>query len=141
MSSPSDFTGLRNVFQACEERACRLCPDQLCSVQQQRESLQEQRKLELRSAQEEVLLLQQSAQEAAEERENDIASLQEELCRLSAQLQHLRRSVQDYDLEATTLRAETGVKSHSQDLNLAGRSGYRGNHGWHAEVSREPSRR
>lgn len=59
-----------------------MCPDQLCGVQEQKQSLQEQRKLELRSAQEEVLLLQRSAEEAAEEREDDIAALQEELCRL-----------------------------------------------------------
>lgn len=104
-------------------------PDQLCSVQRQTELLQEQRRLELRSAQEEVLLLQQAAEEAAEERENDIASLQEELCRLTAQLQHLRATVQEYDLEVTVLRAEIGVQSQGQDLNAAGSSGFRGNHG------------
>lgn len=111
-------------------------PGQLCSVQEQTERLQEQRQLELRWAEEEVLLLQQSAQEAAEERENDIASLQEQLCRLSAQLQHLRATVQEYELELTTLRAEIGVRSHSQDLNAAGRSGYRGSRGWQAAGSR-----
>lgn len=109
--------------------------DELCSIQEQTESLQEQRELELRSAQEEVLLLQQSAEEAAEERENDIASLQEELCRLSAQLQHLRVTVQEYDLEVTTLRAEINPNPNpSQDLSVAGSSGYRGNHGWQGGV-------
>lgn len=105
-----------------------MCPDQLCSVQEQKQSLQEQRKLELRSAQEEVLLLQRSAQEAAEEREDDIAALQEELCRLGAQLQHLLLTLQEDHLEVIALRAQTGLKSQSQDLNL-GRSGYRGDHG------------
>lgn len=73
--------------------------------------------------------MQQSAEEAAEERENDIASLQEELCRLTAQLQRLRLTVHEYHLEVTALRAGIGVKSPSRDLNVAGRSGYRGNHG------------
>lgn len=99
-------------------------------MQEQTESLQEQRRLELRSAQEELLLLQQSAEEAAAEREDDIAWLQEELCGLSAQLQRLRGTVQEYDLEVTTLRAEIAVRSQSQDLKVAGRSGYRGNQGW-----------
>lgn len=105
-----------------------MCPDQLCSVREQKQRLQEQRKLELRWAQEEVLLLQRSAQEAAEEREDDIAALQEELCRLGAQLQHLLLTLQEEHLEVNALRAQIGLKSQSQDLNL-GRSGYRGDHG------------
>lgn len=78
-----------------------------------------------------MLLLQRSAEEAAEEREDHIASLQEELCRLSAQLQRLRVTVQEYELEVTALRAELTVESQSQDPDL-GRSGHRGNHGCHA---------
>uniref|UniRef100_A0A3P8UAI3 Coiled-coil domain containing 136b n=1 Tax=Amphiprion percula TaxID=161767 RepID=A0A3P8UAI3_AMPPE len=81
---------------------------QLRSVQEEMDSLEEEKESELdevqqelRSVQEEVLVLQQAAEEAAAERENDIASLQEELCRLR------------YELEVTTLRAEMSMKSRS----------------------------
>ncbi|XP_071243141.1 coiled-coil domain-containing protein 136-like isoform X2 [Salvelinus alpinus] len=91
---------------------------QLHSVQEEMDSLEEEKESELgevqeelRSAQEEVLVLQQAGEEAAAERENDIASLQEELCRLRAELQCLRTTAQEYELEITTLRAEISMKS------------------------------
>ncbi|XP_029969021.1 coiled-coil domain-containing protein 136 [Salarias fasciatus] len=86
--------------------------EELDSLEEEKESELEEAQQELRSAQEEVLVLQQAAEEAAAERENDIASLQEELCRLRAELQRLHATTAEYELEATTLRAEIRMKSH-----------------------------
>ncbi|XP_064878858.1 sarcolemmal membrane-associated protein-like [Oncorhynchus nerka] len=116
---------------------------QLRLVQEEIESLEEEKKSELieaheelRLAQEEVLLyftcaaaeidlfinsiqvllLQQAAEESAAERENDIASLQEELCRHQAELGRLNEEAQEYELEITTLRAEISMKRDVETL-------------------------
>nr|XP_055046373.1 coiled-coil domain-containing protein 136 isoform X1 [Misgurnus anguillicaudatus] len=95
---------------------------QLRSVQEELDSLEEEKvcelleaQNELRIAQEEVQELQLAAEEAAAERENDIALLQEELCRVRAELERLRGTTQEYELELTTLRAEISMKSQCQE--------------------------
>jgi len=91
-------------------------------VQEELDSLEEEKaselweaQEELRVAQEEVQELQQAAEEAAAERENDIALLQEELCRLRAELERLRGTTQEYELELTTLRAEISMKNQRRE--------------------------
>ncbi|XP_018108285.2 coiled-coil domain-containing protein 136-like isoform X2 [Xenopus laevis] len=91
---------------------------QLRSVQEEVDSLEQEKECELlevsqelRCAQEEIMSLRQSAEEAAVERESDIASLQEELCRLRAELHELQETRQEYEMEITTLRAEINMKS------------------------------
>ncbi|XP_041444373.1 coiled-coil domain-containing protein 136 isoform X1 [Xenopus laevis] len=91
---------------------------QLRSVQEEVDSLEQEKECELlevsqelRCAQEEIMSLRQSAEEAAAERESDIASLQEELCRLRAELHELQETRQEYEMEITTLRAEINMKS------------------------------
>ncbi|XP_069485633.1 coiled-coil domain-containing protein 136 isoform X2 [Ambystoma mexicanum] len=91
---------------------------QLRSVQEEINSLEEEKESELqevedelRCAQEEILALRQAAEDAAAERENDIATLQEELCRLRAELGRLQQTRDEYELEITTLRAEIQMKS------------------------------
>ncbi|KAM5172434.1 coiled-coil domain-containing protein 136 [Mantella aurantiaca] len=93
---------------------------QLRSVQEEVDSLEQEKECELlevsqelRCAQEEIMSLRQSAEEAAAERESDIASLQEELCRLRAELHELQETRQEYEMEITTLRAEISMKSCS----------------------------
>ncbi|XP_064785276.1 coiled-coil domain-containing protein 136-like isoform X2 [Oncorhynchus masou masou] len=100
---------------------------QLRLVQEEIDSLEEEKKSELieaheelRLAQEEVLLLQQAAEESAAERENDIASLQEELCRHQAELGRLNEEAQEYELEITTLRAEISMKSQRREEERRG---------------------
>ncbi|KAM9311201.1 coiled-coil domain-containing protein 136 [Gastrophryne carolinensis] len=91
---------------------------QLRSVQEEVDSLEQEKECELlevsqelRCAQEEIMSLRQSAEEAAAERESDIASLQEELCRLRAELHELQETRQEYEMEITTLRAEISMKT------------------------------
>ncbi|KAM8973436.1 coiled-coil domain-containing protein 136 isoform 2-T2 [Pelodytes ibericus] len=91
---------------------------QLHSVQEEVDSLEQEKECELlevsqelRCAQEEIMSLRVSAEEAAAERESDIASLQEELCRLRAELHELQETRQEYEMEITTLRAEINMKS------------------------------
>ncbi|XP_012814122.1 coiled-coil domain-containing protein 136 isoform X1 [Xenopus tropicalis] len=91
---------------------------QLRSVQEEVDSLEQEKECELlevsqelRCAQEEIMSLRHSAEEAAAERESDIASLQEELCRLRAELHELQETRQEYEMEITTLRAEINMKS------------------------------
>ncbi|XP_063782785.1 coiled-coil domain-containing protein 136 isoform X2 [Pseudophryne corroboree] len=91
---------------------------QLRSVQEEVDSLEQEKDCELlevsqelRCAQEEIMALRQSAEEAAAERESDIASLQEELCRLRAELHELQETRQEYEMEITSLRAEISMKS------------------------------
>ncbi|XP_072258008.1 coiled-coil domain-containing protein 136 isoform X4 [Pyxicephalus adspersus] len=93
---------------------------QLRSVQEEVDSLEQEKDCELlevsqelRCAQEEIMSLRQSAEEAAAERESDIAALQEELCRLRAELHELQETRQEYEMEITTLRAEISMKSCS----------------------------
>ncbi|XP_044139363.1 coiled-coil domain-containing protein 136 isoform X2 [Bufo gargarizans] len=93
---------------------------QLRSVQEEVDSLEQEKECELlevsqelRCAQEEIMSLRQAAEEAAAERESDIASLQEEMCRLRAELQELQETRQEYEMEITTLRAEISMKSCS----------------------------
>ncbi|XP_069814002.1 coiled-coil domain-containing protein 136 [Dendropsophus ebraccatus] len=93
---------------------------QLRSVQEEVDSLEQEKECELlevsqelRCAQEEIMSLRQAAEEAAAERESDIASLQEELCRLRAELHELQETRQEYEMEITTLRAEISMKSCS----------------------------
>ncbi|XP_063304397.1 coiled-coil domain-containing protein 136 isoform X2 [Pelobates fuscus] len=93
---------------------------QLRSVQEEVDSLEQEKECELlevsqelRCAQEEIIALRQTAEEAAAERESDIASLQEELCRLRAELHELQDTRQEYEMEITTLRAEINMKSCS----------------------------
>ncbi|GCB85258.1 hypothetical protein scyTo_0025929, partial [Scyliorhinus torazame] len=94
---------------------------QLRSVQEEIDSLEEEKESELMEAheelhcaQEEIVNLRQAAEEAAGERENEIATLQEELCRIRAELEHLQQTTLEYELEITTLRAEIQMKSESQ---------------------------
>ncbi|KAM4676083.1 coiled-coil domain-containing protein 136 [Discoglossus pictus] len=91
---------------------------QLRSVQEEVDSLEQEKECELlevsqelRCAQEEIMALRQSAEEAAAERESDIALLQEELCRLRAELHELQETRQEYEMEITSLRAEINMKS------------------------------
>ncbi|KAM4747977.1 coiled-coil domain-containing protein 136 [Rhinophrynus dorsalis] len=91
---------------------------QLRSVQEEVDSLEQEKECELlevsqelRCAQEEIMSLRQTAEEAAAERESDIASLQEELCRLRSELHELQETRQEYEMEITTLRAEISMKS------------------------------
>uniref|UniRef100_A0A8C5R3J5 Coiled-coil domain-containing protein 136 n=1 Tax=Leptobrachium leishanense TaxID=445787 RepID=A0A8C5R3J5_9ANUR len=93
---------------------------QLRSVQEEVDSLEQEKECELlevsqelRCAQEEIIALRQTAEDAAAERESDIASLQEELCRLRAELHELQDTRQEYEMEITTLRAEINMKSCS----------------------------
>ncbi|KAM4039736.1 coiled-coil domain-containing protein 136 isoform 1-T1 [Anomaloglossus baeobatrachus] len=93
---------------------------QLRSVQEEVDSLEQEKECELlevsqelRCAQEEIMSLRQAAEEAAAERESDIASLQEELCRLRAELHELQETRQEYEMEITSLRAEISMKSCS----------------------------
>eukprot|EP00061_Rhincodon_typus_P016824 g45238.t1 len=93
----------------------------LRSVQEEIDSLEEEKESELMEAheelhcaQEEIVNLRQAAEEAAGERENEIATLQEELCRIRAELEHLQQTTLEYELEITTLRAEIQMKSDSQ---------------------------
>ncbi|XP_008399955.1 coiled-coil domain-containing protein 136 isoform X2 [Poecilia reticulata] len=89
----------------------RSAEEDMSSLEEEKESELVEVQQELHSAQEEVLVLQQAAEEAAAERENDIASLQEELCRLRVELQRLHATVDEYELEVTSLRAELSMKS------------------------------
>ncbi|XP_075455384.1 coiled-coil domain-containing protein 136 isoform X2 [Ascaphus truei] len=91
---------------------------QLHSVQEEVDSLEQEKECELvevsqelHCAQEEILSLRHTAEEAASDRENDIASLQEELCRLRAELHQLQDTRQEYEMEITSLRAEISMKS------------------------------
>uniref|UniRef100_A0A3P9MW63 Coiled-coil domain containing 136 n=1 Tax=Poecilia reticulata TaxID=8081 RepID=A0A3P9MW63_POERE len=99
----------------------RSAEEDMSSLEEEKESELVEVQQELHSAQEEVLVLQQAAEEAAAERENDIASLQEELCRLRVELQRLHATVDEYELEVTSLRAELSMKSRrtARSGNLA----------------------
>lgn len=89
--------------------------EELDSLEEEKASELWEAQEELRVAQVEVQELQQAAEEAAAERENDIALLQEELCRLRAELQRLHSTTQEYELELTTLRAEISMKSQRRE--------------------------